>query len=129
MCPLKLKLVRLLTVRVQLLNGHCNTLIHRVKKYYTVSYKKIKVLKLYSFLHVAVWCDLLSKIFSRSILIIIEILEMTAILKRFKVLSIHELDRDFAPKNQFVKRLATITVIHRHTPSNTQTNILVAIHK
>lgn len=87
------------------------------------------MLKLYCFLHVAVWCDLFSKILSRSILIIIEILEMTAILKRFKLLSISELDRDFSPKNHFVKRLVTISVTHRHTPSNTQSNILVAIHK
>lgn len=54
---------------------------------------------------------------------------MTAILKRFKLLSINQLDRDFAPKNQFVKRLVTIAFTHRHTPSNAQTNILVAIHK
>lgn len=66
---------------------------------------------------------------SRSILIIIEILEMTVILKRFKLLFINELDSDFAPKNHFVKRLVTITVTHRQTPSNTQTNIFVAIHK
>lgn len=54
---------------------------------------------------------------------------MTAILKRFKLLSINELDRDFAPKNHFVKRLVTITVTYRHTPSNAQTNIFVAVHK